>query len=63
VGSTAGHRSLDADFARDLDPADLTHAEFLCINDREGSATDPRVRGAKERLLAARLPIRSSAER
>ncbi|MDQ3553553.1 MAG: stealth conserved region 3 domain-containing protein, partial [Chloroflexota bacterium] len=63
VASTAGHRSLEADFQRALDPAALTRAEFLCINDREGSATDPRVRGAKERLLAARLPIRSSAER
>ncbi len=63
VVSISGHRSLEADFERALDPVDLVEAEFLCINDREGSATDVRVRCAKDRLLAARLPIRSGAER
>jgi len=63
VSISAHRRSLEADFERALDPADLVQAEFLCINDREGSATDARVRGSKERLLAARLPIRSGAER
>lgn len=63
IASTTGHRSLDAGFERALDQKELSRAEFLCINDREGSATDASVRSSKERLLAGRLPIRSSAER
>jgi len=63
IARTTGHRSLEADFARALDRKELARAEFLCINDRGGSATDTSVRASKERLLAGRLPIRSSAER
>lgn len=63
VARTTGHRSLEASFAHALDRKELARAEFLCINDRGGSATDTSVRASKERLLAGRLPIPSSAER